>query len=314
VPLSVPLRPADPYWQERRFTAMGSTAHLQVGDAPGALVDWAVAEVDRLEQCWSRFRPDSELSRLNALAGRWTEVSSRMLLILQRAHLLWAASGGAFDPTVLPALERLGYDRSFELLPIGGEEREALAPTVDQDMAAPGFGPVEIDTAGLRVRLPVGTRLDLGGLGKGLAGDLVAEGLVDRGARSALISLGGDLRAAGEAPDGGWRIPVEDPFVEGSTRFERVLERGALVTSTCRFRRWSHQGREVHHLIDPRSGEPAETGVFAVVAQGPEGWWTEGLAKAVLVRGAAEAPALLDQTGVTVTIFGDDGSVLSLDG
>jgi len=290
---------------------MGSTAHLQVGDAPGPLVDWAVAEVERLEQCWSRFRPDSELSRLNASAGEWTAISSRMLLILERARELWSATGGAFDSTVLEALERLGYDRSFELLRDDTGRRGVGSGT---DEPAPGFGAVEIDAAGSGVRVPPGTRLDLGGLGKGLAADIVAEGLVDRGARSALISLGGDLRAAGDAPDGGWRIPIEDPFEEGATRFERVLESGALVTSTCGYRRWTHDGRQVHHLIDPRTGAPSAAGVFAVVAQGPEAWWAEGLAKAVVVTGIDEAAALLRETGVDATVFGDDGSVVTVAG
>ncbi len=290
---------------------MGSTAHLQVGDAPEPLVDWAVAEVDRLEQCWSRFRPDSELSRLNASAGEWTAVSSRMLLILERARELWWATGGSFDPTVLEALERLGYDRSFELLRDDAGRRGVGSVT---DERAPGFGAVEIDAAVSGVRVPPGTRLDLGGLGKGLAADIVAEGLVDRGARSALISLGGDLRAAGDVPDGGWRIPIEDPFEEGSIRFERVLEFGALVTSTCGYRRWTHDGRQVHHLIDPRTGAPSAAGVFAVVAQGPEAWWAEGLAKAVVVTGIETAAALLRETGVDATVFGDDGSVVTVAG
>ena len=305
----MPLSTSQPYWDERRFAAMGSTAHLQVGDAPGPLVDWAVAEVERLEQCWSRFRPDSELSRLNASAGGWTAVSSRMLLSLERARALWSATGGAFDPTVFEALERLGYDRSFELVRNDTETR-AVGSAIDEP--APGFGAVEIDATASEVRIPPGTRLDLGGLGKGLAADLVAEGLVDRGARSALVSLGGDLRAAGDAPDGGWQIPIEDPFEEGSIRFERVLESGGLVTSTCGYRRWTHDGREVHHLIDPRTGAPSAAGVFAVVAQGPEAWWAEGLAKAVVVTGIDAAAALLHDTGVDVTVFLDDGSAVTV--
>jgi len=107
------------YWTERRVRAMGCEAQIVVGDAPTDTVDWAVTELERLEQCWSRFRPTSELSRLNASPGRWVDVSASMLLALTCAADLHDASGGRFDPTILDALEAAGYDRSFELVDAG---------------------------------------------------------------------------------------------------------------------------------------------------------------------------------------------------
>src|SRR5882762_1423038 len=95
---------------------MGSEAHIVVGDAPDGVADWAAAELERLEQCWSRFRSDSELVHLNSRAGEWVDVSASMLLVLTCAADLHRATAGRFDPTIIDALEAAGYDRTFELV------------------------------------------------------------------------------------------------------------------------------------------------------------------------------------------------------
>jgi thiamine biosynthesis lipoprotein len=295
------------YWTERRGRAMGSDVHVVCGDAPDGVVDWALAEIGRLEQCWSRFRPDSELSRLNARAGTWVRVSAPMMLALTCAADLHRATGGRFDPTVHDALVAAGYDRSFELVAADASAAQPLVP-----VAAPGFDGVEIDTGGACVRVPPGVRLDLGGVGKGLAADLVARGLVERGARSALVGLGGDLSARGEARGGAWSIPVEDPLDPGRVAFGRPLREGALVTSTTRVRAWTRGGRRYHHLVDPSTGEPARSGVAAVVGAAAEAWWAEGIAKAIVVGGVAAAAALARRNAVHAWVFMDDRRVLEV--
>jgi thiamine biosynthesis lipoprotein ApbE len=102
----LPATAYDAYWSERGTRAMGSRARIVAGDAPDGVVDWAMSELERLEQCWSRFRDDSELSQLNARAGEWTDVSPSMLLALTCALDLHDVTGGRFDPTILDALER----------------------------------------------------------------------------------------------------------------------------------------------------------------------------------------------------------------
>ena len=300
--LGVDVLSGEHYWHERRFWAMGSPAHLIVGGAHEPLVDWAMAEVERLEQCWSRFRPDSELSRLSAHPGTWVPVSDDLLAALSRATQLWEWTAGAFDPTVLPALEALGYDRTFAAV-----DRAAAGPVCT--VAAPGWGVVEIDEGAKVVRVPAGVRLDLGGLGKGLAADLVADGLVARGAMSALVSVGGDIRTAGALPTPGWLVPIQDPFDTAATWDEALLGAEAVVTSTSLIRRWERGGQLLHHIIDPLSGSPTDTGIVAVVARGPHAWWTEGLAKSAMVLGEAGAEALLAGSGVEATLFRADRSV-----
>ena len=162
------------------------------------------------------------------------------------------------------------------------------------------------------MRLPPGTRLDLGGIGKGLAADLIARGLVDRGTRSALVGLGGDLRARGEPPEGGWTIPVEDPLAAAGVAFEQRLRSGAIVTSTTRMRTWRRNGRRYHHLIDPSTGDSARSGVAAVVARATDAWWAEGIAKAIVVAGAEEGAELARANHVHAWLFLDDDQIIEV--
>ena len=290
------------YWTEHVERAMGSTVHLIVGDARPELVRWGVEEIERLEQAWSRFRPSSELSMLNASTGQPVAVSPIMWVALNRCDHLWRATGGAFDPTVLDALEHWGYDRSFELL----SASDVPAPSADR-APVPGWGSTTLDPDTRTVCLPPGVRIDLGGIGKGLAADLVAEGLVDRGASSACVALGGDIRVAGTAPEAGWAVPVEDP----SALFTHTVEGGALAMSTTLIRRWRIGTRDAHHLIDPVSGAPARTGVVAAAVAAEEAWWAEGLAKAAIVSGLDAGAALLRRCRVTGWITTDDGKTLA---
>jgi thiamine biosynthesis lipoprotein len=162
------------------------------------------------------------------------------------------------------------------------------------------------------VKLPRGARVDLGGIGKGLAADLIARGMIDRGARTALVGMGGDLRARGEAPDGAWSIPVLDPFDGGDERvaFEFPLTENAIVTSTTRMRTWTRSGQRFPHLIDPQTGESTNTGVAAVVASARDAWWAEGIAKSVIVAGVEAGLELADAAEVRVWLFLDDGRVI----
>lgn len=301
-----PIGARDPYWARRVARAMGSRTEVLVGDGPDGVIEWAVAELERLEQCWSRFRNDSELAHINANTGAWTDVSAPMLVALTCAVDLHWATDGRFDPTILDALERSGYDRTFQLV-----APESLFPVHPATAAAPGFAPIDIDEDRSRIYLPRGSRIDLGGVGKGLAADLVARGLVERGARTALVGMGGDLRARGEPPaDGSWDIPVGDPFDETRVIFRYHLVEGAIVSSTTRIRSWTRGDVRYHHLVDPATGDPARTGVAAVVAVAPDAWWAEGIAKSVIIAGVDAGTALAERAGVHVWMFLDDGRML----
>ncbi|HMK13188.1 MAG TPA: FAD:protein FMN transferase, partial [Acidimicrobiales bacterium] len=173
------------YWTEHVCRAMGTTVRIIVGECPRPLLAWATDELERLESSWSRFRVESELSSLNASTGEPVAVSDVLWSALQRCDHLWRATEGAFDPTVLDALERWGYDRSFERV-----NRDDPSPVAAATAEQRGWRHVTLDRGSHCVRLDAGVRIDLGGIGKGLAADRIAQGLVDRGARTACVSMG----------------------------------------------------------------------------------------------------------------------------
>ena len=273
---------------------MGSQAHIIV-NGPARLADMAVDRLADLEQRWSRFRPDSEVSLLNASAGRAVVISPPTRLLIVRSLEAWRITGGAFDPTVLGDVVRAGYDRSFaELSGLPGSsplERGADRIAVDRYHAA----------------LPAGVGFDPGGLGKGLAADLIATELREEGAGGACVNVGGDVRVVGVAPgDEPWRIAVDDPW-SGEALARLALDHGALATSSVLRRTWSAGGRDAHHLIDPRSGEPATTSLATVTVAAAECWQAEALTKAVFLAPAPERFALVDRLGSAALVVERDG-------
>jgi thiamine biosynthesis lipoprotein len=286
---------------------MGSQVEVLAWGGDGErCLDAAVAEVERYEQCWSRFRPDSELSQLNRSAGTAFTCSFLLWDALSRAASAWHETGGIYDPTVLPTLTALGYDTTFrQITPDPGRfDAEAVPLPV-------GFGAVELDPPNRRVVLPPGAALDLGGVGKGLAADLLVSHLQAYGATSVLVSAGGDLRVTGPGPDedDAWMIDIENPL-DGSVLLRFPLVDEALVQSTTRFRTWRRGGTTMHHLIDPRTGRPAASGIASVIVTGRQAWRAEVMAKAALIAGEHDGLALLARTGHDGWLLRDDGTIV----
>jgi thiamine biosynthesis lipoprotein len=303
---------------ELRFRAMGSDAHLIVVGGDAGLVERARQRVDELEQRWSRFIETSEISRLNRAGGAFVHVSADTVALIERAKDGWRLSGGAFDPTVLGAMLGAGYDRSFDLLESGdpaasvtaGRPVPAPAPGVGADNASHdrcptaslGAGVEDVVVDGTAVRLPVGTGFDPGGIGKGLAADLVCEEMMQAGAEGACINLGGDVRVAGAAPGGEpWTVDLEHPEV--AHPFARLgLWAGAVATSTTLRRRWMIDGSARHHLIDPQTGLPSETDLTYVTVIAAQAWAAEVLTKAVLLAGSEHPFDILGGTGAQAVV------------
>ena len=244
---------------------MGGTAHVTVtGDhagRPGDALGTARHELSRLEERWSRFLPDSDISRLNRSGGNWVAVSTETIEMLEWCVRLWRRTGGAFDPTVGSILENLGYDRSFEDVVAAAPPR----PLPTEHRPPPGCRGIEIDRVAGRARIPAGVRLDAGGLAKGLAADLVAEALISAGVAGACVNLSGDVSARGDGPGGPgstWSVGVEHPLRPGAVLAVVHLdpEGGAVASSSTLLRRW--HGR--HHLVDTTTGAPSATGLAAV--------------------------------------------------
>jgi thiamine biosynthesis lipoprotein len=304
--------------QSVRFRAMGTDVEVLVLGDPGAAEAagaLAAAAIEQLEARWSRFRPTSELCRLNAAAGAPVIVSPETLALVEHAVDAWHSTGGLYDPTILAALEAAGYDRSFESLDRDAD-RDA-SDTPGPTAPAPGCAGVVLDRVVRAVRLPLGVTLDLGGIGKGYAADLVAAELMGVEAapwRGVLVNLGGDLRAMGAAPaPAGWVIEIDDPLATGATGL-LALASGAVATSTRLRRAWARDGRPLHHLIDPRTGVPAESGLASVTVVAGDAWRAEVLAKAAFVAGVAAAGAVVTDGGATGLLVTDAGDVVELAG
>ena len=282
---------------EARFRAMGTECHVLVSSpAADAFLDLARTRVEILEQCWSRFRPTSELSMLNARAGTGpVSVSADLLLLITRMQQAWRDSEGLFDPTVLQSMNAWGYDADFATV----VARTSVSAVTDA-AAAPGMGAVVIE--GSNVTLPQHVGLDPGAIGKGLAADVIASELRAAGADGVLINLGGDLAFAGVTDDGApWHIAVDDERTPGhaldTLLFGHEVDEGGVATSTTLTRQWA-QGRR-HHVIDPRTGGLGTHDLVQVTVVAPYAWQAEVAATTALLKPSHEAVEWLTYRGLS---------------
>jgi thiamine biosynthesis lipoprotein len=260
---------------------------LTTGRAPAG----AVARVRELfatrEAALSRFLPTSELTRLNRSAGRAMEVSPLMLETVDAAIRAASTTGGAFDPTLGRQMAAIGYDRPFGL--------PSRVTVLGMPPEGPGGGwrEIAIDRARRTVSVPVGIALDFGGIAKGMAVDAAARLLGDAGVDAALVSAGGDMRVAG-AGAGDWQVGLS----ETPAPWQITLSGGALATSSSSRRTWIQDGIRRHHLLDPRTGAPADSGLRSVSVAARTCEQAEVAAKAAFVLGAERGAEFLDALGL----------------
>ncbi len=277
---------------------MSCAAAVTVAGDP-ALVDRAVDRLHDLERRWSRFLPSSEISRLNAADGAPCRVSDDTIRLVESLVRAWHVTDGAFDPTLLGALVGLGYAASRD----DAAARTSL-PAAARRRGDPGAVLVDRD-AGVAV-VPRGTVLDPGGIGKGLAADLVVGELLAAGARGALVEIGGDLRAGGEPPDGrAWTVDVAGPRRERLARL--ALRAGGVATSSTRFRRWTGSDGERHHLVDPTTLRSCDTTVVSCTVVAGTAAWSEAFTKVAFVEDRTAAAEVYERHGLAALVVTDDG-------
>jgi thiamine biosynthesis lipoprotein ApbE len=317
------------------WEALGTSVDLRLTD-PAALAlarDGVESELDAIDRACSRFRTDSELTRLNASAGRAVVVSPLLIEALEVALRAASITNGDVDPTVGLALELAGYDRDWRLLEApqrlrpaslraperGLEERERAIEQPERAALTarllPGWRAVRIDRARRSVRIPRGVRLDLGATAKAWAADRAAKAAAEATGCGVLVSLGGDIATCGPAPPAGWEIRVtddhrSDPSAPGQTV---SIRSGGLATSSTAVRRWSHRGQDMHHIIDPRTEAPVKTTWRTVSVAAADCTQANIAATTALVR-SHSAPAWLEQLGLPARLLGWDGSVTALAG
>ncbi len=300
-------QPADP--ATASFEVFGTTAVLVVTE-PGAiggaraLADQVLAEVDL---ACSRFRPDSELVRLNAAAGQRRAISATFTELLAAAIRAAELTDGDVDPTCALALTGLGYDRDFaEVRAAGAGPRRTVSPAGP----VPGWRTIHLDTKKQQVRLTHGAQVDLGATAKAWAADRCAELIASRLHCAVLVSLGGDVAVAGSSPADGWRIRVTDDHAAPSSAPGQTvaIRAGGLATSSTTVRTWTVGGQRVHHIIDPATGEPAQSCWRTVSVAAASCADANTASTAAIIRGAA-APGWLTSAGLPARLVRDDGTV-----
>ncbi len=278
---------------------MGTKCHIVVEGGRKALLDHGVDQVRALETAWTRFSADSEVSRVNAAGPRGLRVSRDTLVLFQVALAAETITAGACDSFMADEIESAGYDRDFADLP--SPDQAPHRPSSDPRLTGRPSVRTTARRAGVRlldrrksyVRLPSGYALDAGGIGKGLAADLVTQALRQQGAVAVLVNLGGDLRVRGHPQQGGWEIGISDEVGSREQDLSVKLTAGGLCTSSQTRRRWLHHGAVQQHLLDPRTGGQLNSRWAAATVIAPHAWLAEALSKAALVLPASRFDRLL---------------------
>lgn len=298
------IAPARRGWLRYRARVWSTGAELVVTD-PGSLfaaVDVLREEIARTDRLANRFHPSAEISRVNQGAGRPVPVSEAFLELLAESFRVARATAGAVDPTVGGALLRLGYDRDIE------QVAEAAPDRLPPAEAAPGWREVRVDVQDRTVTLPPGAALDLGATAKARTADWVAATVADRCGCGVAVSLGGDVAVAGPVPGAGFPVGVGESWNDEEPSEVVGIHGGGLATSGTSARRWRVGRDEVHHVVDPATGLPADTpwctASVAVVCCVD----ANAAATASLVMGQA-AERWLASLGLAARLVGEDGAV-----
>jgi thiamine biosynthesis lipoprotein len=294
------------------WEALGTSVVLQVTDLHALARARAIVkrELDLIDRACSRFRPDSDLQRLNAGAGRFVNVDPLLIEAVEVALRAAVLSDGDVDPTIGNALVLAGYDRDWTLLERPAEESEVTARPSITALVTPGWRAIELDRERSAIRVPTGVRLDLGATAKAWVADRAAAAVHEATGAGSLISLGGDIATAGAAPEDGWRIYVTDdhrraPGRQGQTI---TIQSGGIATSSTTVRRWSHEGQTQHHIIDPATGEPVKAS-WRTVSVAAETCLDANIASTAALIRTSTAVSWLERLGLPARLVSNDGAV-----
>lgn len=295
--------------QRIEFRAMGCQM-LAVIDGEGDQVHAILQQVPNWFETWeeslSRFRPRSELSQLNADSGFWIPLSDTLWAVLTAALDAARRSAGVVSPTLLDAVRATGYTRDFAA---GPGIALALAPNPQPT----AWAQIELDPIHRAVRLPEGLHIDLGGIAKGWAADEAARRLATYG--PALVDAGGDIAVSGPMADGQpWLIGIDNPLNPDATLGMLVLARGGVATSGRDYRRWQTAEGWQHHIIDPRSGQPAQTLALTATAVAPSAREAEVAAKLLFILGEQGLAQITAWPGCAGMLLCEDGRQLTSEG
>lgn len=286
-------------------TYMTLTAY---GDGAEAALEKAQAQVEKLESEWSVTDENSEIYQLNHSGGNPVTLSEDTADIVSFALEMARETDGDLDPTIYPVLEAWGFTTDENRIP-SQEELDALLANV-------GYERVQMD--GTTVQLPAGMEFDLGAVGKGYAGDILAQLLKDEGVTSALLDLGGNIQAVGERPGGGdWRLGIRSPFDGGEGVLGMLLASDCAVVTSGNYERYfvGEDGKEYGHIIDPDTGYPVDNGLASVTIITEEGKRGDALSTSMFVKGLDEASRYWrDHQDFEMLLVTQDGQIYLTEG
>ena len=295
--------------QTSGFRAMNTMVMLAAEGENAAMGMQAVKWfIDECEQRFSRFLPGSELTQLNRSAGDWFQASDDLMELLELSKKFYVETDGLFDPSILPDLKRMGYDRSMDEIRAAGTLPSMPA---SQRGSRPAFNEISFDSAEKRIRLPRGMEIDLGGIAKGWIVDKAAH-LLNTYSDVCAVSAGGDMLFIGHPSDGqDWDVFMEDPRDPEQMLTELHVPAGAVATSSVAKRTWNQGEAPRHHLIDPRTGRPAATDWLSVTVLHPDVRVAEVYAKALLIAGKEGSAKVLKKRNDLIYLAVDPQGRLS---
>jgi thiamine biosynthesis lipoprotein len=264
-------------------------------------------QLARLDRAASRFRADSEIARVDGAGGHAVVVSPLLIEILQVALRAARATDGLVDPTVGYAMTQIGYERDFSEVP------STAAGQLPAPAPVPGWRSVEIDTATSTVRVPHGTRIDVGATAKAWAADRIAASVFDQLGCGALVSLGGDVAVAGPPPPGSFRVGLGDVCDAAPTGGVVAIASGGLATSGVAVRQWYVGDQLVHHIVDPGTGLPAAPWWRTVTVVASSCLEANTASTAAMVKGPS-ARAWLEARQLPARLVAIDGAVTRVAG
>lgn len=258
-------------------TVMDLTAY---GPKAQAALDAAEEELRRLDALLAADGPDSDIARANGAMGQSVTLSAESGEVLEQALALCADTDGALDVTIYPVMRLWGFDTKDYRVPEEGELVTILGYV--------GYAAVTLE--GDRLTVPAGMELDLGAVGKGYAADKILSLWREMGVTSGLLNLGGNVQCLGAKPDGSdWVIGIRDPAAEDATLCTVTGQDMAVVTSGSYQRFFEENGVTYHHIMDPATARPADSGALSVSVIGDSGLLCDGLSTALFVMGPDRA-------------------------
>jgi thiamine biosynthesis lipoprotein len=291
--------------------ALGTTAEVLLTEL--ATIAFATGllrgELERMDLLASRFRADSQLSRLNASTGHPVVASEGLAELIEVALRAARLTGGAVDPTVEASMKRIGYDRDFAAMDRNQPEQASRAQPI------PGWQSIDWDVTSRTVTVPRGVTIDLAATAKAVCADRAAAVISRHLGCGVLVSIGGDLSIVGSPPAGGWRVGLSDDSGSSIDQVRQVvaLESGGLATSGTTARSWVRGGAAMHHLIDPATGLPVDSPWRTVTVAAASCVDANVAATAALIKGA-DAPGWLTAMGLPALLVATSGDVLHTEG